>query len=105
MNSWREINLFGARTISKIVNVFEVEAKGLPGERFKIKVIEQLDGKFVAMPNVCAKNSSGVPEWICGLGETSEEALEDALKWFMRSLEKFQPFKDADVEWMDSQDF
>jgi len=106
MSSWKTINLFGAARIARVVGIYEITLpRRVPGGSFKIKVIESMDGSFAAFPNVCLKSSIGEPEWISGLGRSEAEALEDALRWFMRELDARPSVKDDDFEWSDPIDF
>ncbi|ATB43084.1 hypothetical protein CYFUS_008563 [Cystobacter fuscus] len=53
---WRAIDLHGAASISRVVNVFEIrDMRGIPWTKYKIKVLEEGSGGFLAVANVCVK--------------------------------------------------
>lgn len=106
MNSWKTINLYGAVRISKVVGEFQIyETRKVPYGKFRIKVLEECQGCFSAFPNAAYKNNEGQPEWTSGRGCTIEEALEDAIKYFMESLPNEQFCTDDKFEWAAPEDF
>jgi hypothetical protein len=72
-------------------------------------VLERPGEGFLAVPNLAVKNAANsTPEWIAGLGETVEEALDDALTRFFREIESHsrgRALTDDDFEWSDPEDF
>jgi hypothetical protein len=103
---WRTINLHGAASISRVVGVFEVQdLRGVPWTKYKIKILERGVEDFIAIPNVCVKSGSGVPEWISGLGRTDVEALQDIIKRFGEMLTSRTSWRMEDFEWSDPHDF
>jgi hypothetical protein len=99
------MNLHGAASISKVCGIYEVDDTRVPSAKFKVKVLERDRGDFLAVLNVCMKGPDGSPNWMAGLGKSEAEALEDALKWFMKDLAKREHFDDEDFEWSDPLDF
>jgi hypothetical protein len=72
---WRAIDLHGAASISRVVNVFEIrDMRGIPWTKYKIKVLEEGSGRFLAIANVSVKNANGTPDGEAGLGRTEVEA-------------------------------
>ena len=103
---WRNVELSGASSLSRLSSEYEVIAPKVPqGGRFKIKVLERQDGTFIAMPNVCLRDPDGSPDWLAGKGDTDAEALENALRWFMAELAKRDQCQPEDFEWSDPVDF
>jgi hypothetical protein len=106
---WKNIKLSGASRISRVCGEYEVVAPKVPhGGRFKIKVLEEVeesDGMFFAMANVCLKDSKGSPDWLGGFGKSEVEAIEKLLKWFMDELAKRESCTPDDFEWSDPLDF
>ncbi len=103
---WRNVELSGASSLSRLSSEYEVIAPKVPqGGRFKIKVLERQDGTFAAFPNVCLRAADGTPDGVAGLGATETEALEDALKWFMAELANRAECQPEDFEWIDPVDF
>jgi hypothetical protein len=103
---WRAIDLRGAALISRVVGLFEVcDMRGIPWTKYKIKVLERSFGEFLAVPNVCAKDANGAPDWIGGLGRTQSEALQDLLTQMDEVLSSRTDWQVEDFEWSDPQDF
>ena len=107
MTDWRRMRIDGLGPIERVVAVFRVgpPLERLPFPSFKVKVVERANGSFVAIPNVAVLASDGSPDWEAGLGRTIEEALEDALKRFVRILDERRPETDVDFAWSDSSEF
>ena len=67
------------------------------------------ENNFNGRTNVCIKSLTGDLEWIAGLGESIDEALEDTLTQFIRSIEKYRGdrsiFQEPDFEWAACEDF
>jgi len=104
--NWRNINLFGATEIARVCGVYEItEMQYIPGTKFKIKVLERAKEDFIAIPNVSFRISDNTVDGMAGLGRTEEEALEDALRWFMEELMKRTDWSPNDFEWDDPIEF
>jgi hypothetical protein len=103
---WRAIDLHGAARISRVVNVFEIrDMRGIPWTKYKIKVLEEGSGGFLAVANVRVKNVDGTPDGEAGLGRTEVEALQDLIKRLGERLKSRKDWRDEDFEWTDPQDF
>lgn len=103
---WRAIDLHGAASISRVVNVFEVcDMRGVPWTKYKIKVLEERSGSFLAVANVCVKNADGAPDGEAGLGRTEVEAIQDFITRLGEKLNSRKDWRDEDFEWTDPQDF
>jgi hypothetical protein len=68
-------------------------------------VVERPDGSFLGVPNVAIRSSDGSPDWISGLGGSVDEALEDTLRYFVRSVGGNVNLTLEDFEWAASEDF
>lgn len=101
---WKNIRLNGASAIARICSVYELAEHRLPGGKFKIKVLER-EQDFIALPNVCIRSESGVPEWTCGIGGSETEALQDAIEYIMADLGTKQDWLEDELEWSDPRDF
>lgn len=103
------MNIEGLKIDSRIIAVFQVfdTQSRLPFANFKIKVVERpiADGRFLAIPNVAIRATNDSPDWIAGLGNTIDEAVENALRCFYETWKNRQPLVDADFEWADPHDF
>jgi hypothetical protein len=107
MAGWRELRVDGLGPVERVVAVFQVgpPLARLPFPSFKVKVIERANGSFLACPNVVVRRTNGEADWIGGLGASVEEALEDALRRFVRNLGDRQELSEADFAWADPLEF
>lgn len=103
--AWREVDLQGAKGISRVCGVYEITDMGrIPGGKFKVKVLE-CSRDFMAVPNVCSRAPDGTPDWMVGLGASEEEALQAAIVYTMGQLSKQESWRDEQLEWADPRDF
>lgn len=106
MRDWKDIRVQGINKIEKVIAEFNVWAiDNVPYGKFKVKILEQPNGQYVGVPNVAVKNQDGIPDGISGLGRTENEALEDTIKYFLKSLEGRTDLTEDDFEWSDPHDF
>jgi hypothetical protein len=107
MPTWQQLKVEGLGPVSRVAAVFEIgpPLAWLPFAKFKIKVLEKSDGFFLAIPNVCVKGLDGSPDWSSGLGSTVEAALEDALNYFVMSLDDHRDLPEKAFMWADPDDF
>jgi len=107
---WKSIKVPGIGRIDRVVATFEVWSDGsLPFAKFQIKVVERSGGDFIGVANIAIRNSvTGNPEWIAGLGDSAEDALRDALDYFLKEIEQHadnRSLTNDDFEWADPVDF
>lgn len=102
---WRDIDLHGAGAIERQCGLYEVVEPRVPGGRFKVQVIEERGGRFVALLNVCLRASDGAPDGMAGLGRSEAEALEDGLASFMAALDERPGAGPEAFAWSDPLDF
>ncbi|NQU26276.1 MAG: hypothetical protein HQ567_33740 [Candidatus Nealsonbacteria bacterium] len=100
----------GVARIERVAEVFEVwPREDLPFAKFKIKVLDRGSSQFLGIPNVAIKNPvTGNREGTSGLGESVEEALQDALRYFFKELQEHpydRPLTEDDFSWADPEDF
>ncbi len=107
MAVWREMRLAGLGPINRVVAVFQVgpPLERLPFPSFKVKVVERANGSFLAVLKIHPLGPDGHPSGESGLGETVEEALEDALRRFARVLDEQKLTSEADFAWADPAEF
>lgn len=107
MPDWRELRVEGLGPIARVVAVFQVgpPLQRLPFSSFKVKVLERANGSFLAIPNVAALGQDGHPMWEAGLGDSLEEALEDALKRFVRNVDERMATSESQFAWSDPKEF
>ncbi|WP_257454308.1 hypothetical protein [Archangium lipolyticum] len=103
---WRAIDLHGAASISRVVSIFEIrDMRGIPWTKYKIKVLEEGAGSFLAVANVRVKNANGTPDGEAGLGRTEVEALQDLITRLGERLNSRTDWRDEDFDWTEPQDF
>jgi hypothetical protein len=107
---WKTIQAIGIQRIERVVAEFYVECSDIPSRYFRVKVTEDNQGHFIGRINVSIKNATdNSPEWIAGLGESVDAALNDAIQQLMHQLDhcgknKHQLTED-DFEWAACEDF
>lgn len=113
MKEWKDIRIDGIVEIERVVAVFEVWfANNIPyGGKFKIKILENIKGKYTGVPNIRIKNhQDGTVDGISGFGSSVADALEDTLKYFMNLLNVYvklygRELTEEDFEWAAPEDF
>ena len=107
--TWDNISIAGILKIDRLVAEFQVECPDLPNRYLRVKIFERANGNYNGRTNVCIKSLTGDSEWISGLGKSIDEALEDTLLQFMRSIEIYRGdrsiFQEPDFEWAACEDF
>lgn len=105
MADWRTLSFEGYTVVNRVAAIFEVGPplpEPLPFAGFQVKVLERREGKFAAFLNVAVRGADGNADGLAGLGDTVDEALEDALKWFWRAVQERSAAKPEDFVWSDS---
>ena len=107
MSDWRLLHVEGLGPVSRQVALFQIgpPLAHLPFASFKVKVVERSNGSFLGVPNVAVRRPDGSPDWMSGLGISVEEALEDALQWFKRSVVESNSTVEGDFVWAANEDF
>ena len=106
MSDWKSVALYGAADIERVCGMYEIaEHAKVPGGRFKIKVLESVDGDYVAVSNVSVKGPDGACAGRAGLGRTEVEALQAALKYFMDDLDRMVDPNPEDFCWTSPETF
>lgn len=105
--NWHDLSIENVTRIDRVADEFHVWAHvTLPFPKFKVKVLERRNGDFLGIPNVAVKNlEDGTPVWISGIGNTVEQALEDALRCFLATVEGRVNLTEEDFEWSDPSEF
>ena len=107
--TWDNISIAGVLKIDRLVAEFQVECPDLPSRYLRVKIFERANGNFNGRTNVCIKSLTGDSEWIAGLGKSIDEALEDTLMQFMRSIKTYRGdrsiLQEPDFEWAACEDF
>jgi hypothetical protein len=96
--------------IDRVVAEFDVWlGEMFPFAKMKVKVLDRKNEGLLAIPNLHVLNKlSREPEYMCGLGDTVEEAVEDALARFTGLARQHMPetgLTIADFSWSAPEDF
>jgi hypothetical protein len=108
MSNWRNIKIEGVTGICKCVAEFDVWAvQKAPYAKFKIKVFEDAEGKYIGYTNLRVKSlKDGSPEGGIGFGASVDEALGDTLQYFMNMInERPSELTEEDIKYSDPCDF
>lgn len=107
MPTWQHLKVEGLGPATRVAAVFQIGPPlgWLPFPSFKVKVLERGDGSFLGVPNVCVKALDGSPQWTSGLGSTVEQALEDALNYFVLSLDDRRDLSEHAFMWTAPEEF
>ncbi|MBE9206876.1 hypothetical protein IQ244_10170 [Nostoc sp. LEGE 06077] len=109
--SWQNIRFAEIQSIEKVVAEFYVSCvKYIPNIYFRVKITEDIYGKYSGRVNLAIKNSrDDSPEWVGGTGESIDEALENSIKNLIDSIESYGKdinfLRDEDFEWSSHEDF
>ena len=105
--AWSCLRVKGLGPVERVAGMFQIgpPLQWLPFPSFKVKVLERGDGSFLGVPNVSVKGPDGSPQWTSGLGSTVEQALEDALNYFVKSLDDRRDWPETAFTWTDSEEF
>mgnify|MGYP001076704952 CR=1 FL=1 len=103
---WKSIKIQGIGSIQKCVGEFNIaETIKTPYGKFKIKIYEKQNGKYVGYTNLQLKDEDGCAFPGVGYGETVEEALKDTIEYFLNMINQKKNICDEDYECSDSFDF
>ncbi|MCG8459695.1 MAG: hypothetical protein MI919_25725 [Holophagales bacterium] len=107
MTTWQNISVDGFGPISKVVAVYHIgpPLSALPFASFKVKVIQRRADDFLAVPNVALRDADGNPDWLAGLGSSSDAALADLLRELADAVEGSPGLDESSFEWADPHDF
>lgn len=106
MISWNQIQIDGIARIEKAVAEFNVwEVEKIPHGKFKVKIYEQPDGKYLGYTNLQVKDENDSFYAAVGHGDTIEAALEDTIRYFLSLLQRKENWDEADFSYGDSSDF
>jgi hypothetical protein len=84
-----------------VVGTYDIWALelALPFPRFSVRVVHRDIPDYMASPNVHVRNATtGEVEYKCGLGATIDEAVEDAIRMFLREVAKQVQIKNLSEE-------
>jgi len=101
----------GITRIDKVVALLDVwlDAELFPIPKMKVKVLARNTGDFLAVTNIHRRNiTSREPEYLSGLGDTIDTAINDLLTRFVADIQENLPsagLVNDDFEWSSPEDF
>ena len=106
MEKWNEVKIKNIADIEKLVAEFNVtELKLTPYGKFKVKIFEKSNGKFIGYTNIMLKDEEGCPFSGVGYGEDISSTLKDTIEYFLKMLSEKENLIDDDFEFSDVSDF
>jgi hypothetical protein len=103
------IPIDGILSIDRVVAEFQIESPEIPSRYFRVKITEKNTSRYMGRCNISINSSDDCPEWISGFGDSIDEALEDTLQQFMRSLRQYKGdrsfLEEEDFSWAACEDF
>lgn len=103
---WKNIKIQGIGNIEKCVGEFNIsETLKTPYGKFKVKIYERQNGKYVGYTNLQIKDKDGCAFAGVGHGETVEEALKDTIEYFLNMINENQDIGKENFECSDPFDF
>ncbi|MFD3262292.1 hypothetical protein ACE3MQ_27230 [Paenibacillus lentus] len=104
--NWKNIRVPRVSSIEKCVAEFDITQLDVPSGRFRIRIYENTNGKFMGFTNLKIKNLfDGYPEGGVGNGNSITEALEDTIKNFMENLSENRILNDSDFIFVNYNEF
>ena len=109
--NWKNISIAEIQGIEKVVAEFYVKCVTyIPNCQFRVKITEDIYGKYSGRVNLAIKNSrDGSPEWVGGTGDSIDEALENSIKEFLNSIKScvknINLLQEEDFDWSAPEDF
>ena len=100
----------GILRVERVVVLLDVwlDADLFPFPKMKVKVLERSSNDYLAITNVYRLDTkSREPEYVSGLAETVENAIDDLLVRFVSDVRENseRPLTEQDFEWSASEDF
>ncbi len=106
MNNWKNLKINSIAKIEKCEAEFDVwEFEKTPYAKFKVKIFEDTDGKYVGYTNLKIKDADGCPFGGVGFGQTTTEALKNTILNFLEMLNEKEEWKEEEFECADPYDF
>lgn len=106
MEDWKKINIEGIAKIERLVDEFEVwELKKIPCAKFKVKIFENVEGKFVGRTNLMVRDITNDFSVGIGYGNTVAEALKNTITYFYSLIDDVDNLTDECFEYVDAVDF
>ena len=92
--------------IEKCVAEFNIyETQLIPYSKFKVKIFERQNGKYIGYTDLQVKDSTGSSYCGVGFGNSIDEALEDTINYFMEMLKEKDVIMESDFSYLDYTEF
>ena len=106
MDDWKKININGISRIERFVDEFEVwELYKIPYGKFKVKIYETADGKYIGRTNLMVIDKSDSFYAGIGHGKNVAEALRDTINYFYSLIDEVENITENSFEYVDAMDF
>lgn len=106
MSNWRKTESINIVKIERFVEEFELwDLRNIPHGKFKIKIYESSDGKFTGRTNLMVIDKTGNYNAGVGYGETTDDALNDTIRYFYSLIEESENLTMGSFKYVDSMDF
>ncbi len=106
MKDWKNIKISEIASIEKCVGEFNVaELIKTPYGKFKVKIYEKQNGRYVGYTNIQLKDDDDCPFSGVGYGKTIADALEDTIRYFISMIDEKDSLKEDDFAYCDLHDF
>lgn len=103
---WKNIRIQGIAHIEKCVGEFDIiETTKTPYGKFKVKIYEKQNGRYVGYTNLQLKDDDGCAYPGVGHGTTVEDTLQDTIEYFIKMIDEKQAVREEDFEISDLFDF
>ena len=92
MNSWKDLKKYNSNVIAieNCVAEYDVwDVVKAPAARYKVKIYENMEGKFCGYANLLVQNDNREYINVIGRGDTQEEAFNNTLDCFYSLIEAF----------------
>lgn len=104
--NWKDIKVAENIRIEKCVGEFNIwDVVNTPYGKYKIKIYERQNGKYIGYTNLQLKDEDGCPVSGVGHGETLEMALADTIQYFSSMIRERKNVKEEDFVYADPCEF
>lgn len=101
LQNWKDIKIEEISKIERVADIFQVWSITLfPYGQVKFYIYEMQDGRYLGKADMAAKKKgTDFPDWIEGNGNSIVEALENAIRALLQSIEKHEATSEQDFVW------
>lgn len=104
--NWKNIKISENIRIEKCVGEFDIwDVFNTPYGKYKIKIYERQNGKYIGYTNLQLKDEDGCPFSGVGHGDSLEKALMDTIQYFSRMIQERDNVNEEDFVYADPNEF